>query len=118
MAINYNKASLFLTMFALFIGFSNVVLADEYGGSWLLNDTNGSPFEITLSQDGTAAGTHGDAMKHGIWKEEDGAAVIHWDTGWMTRISKVGNKYVKAGFKPGAALTDKPTNISDAKKKE
>jgi len=118
MASKFYKVLLLLAVIALSISFSSNLLADEYGGSWLLKDTNGSPFEIILNQDGTAAGTHGDAMKHGIWKEENGAAVIHWDTGWMTRIKKVGDKYVKTGFKPGATLSDKPTNSSDAKKKE
>ena len=92
-------------------------MASEYEGSWMLNDTNGKPFEITLSKDGTATGTHKDTMKQGTWKEEDGAAVIHWNTGWTTRIAKEGDKYVKTAFKPGAPLTGTPTNSSEAKRK-
>jgi hypothetical protein len=118
MTTRLNKFSGLLAVIALCMGISGNVLAGEYGGSWLLKDTNGDPFEITLSKDGTAAGTHGDAMKHGTWKEADGAVVISWDTGWTTRIAKQGDKYVKTAFKPGAALSDKPTNSSEAKRKK
>jgi len=118
MVTKFNKFSVLLPVIALFMGVSSNVLAGEYGGSWLLNDTNGSPFEITLSKDGTASGTHKDTMKHGTWKEGDGAAVIHWNTGWTTRIAKQGDKYVKSAFKPGASLSDTPTNTSEARKKE
>lgn len=119
MSTKFNKVSILLAVIALFIGVSSSVLAGEYGGSsWMLNDTDGKPFEITLSKDGTATGTHKDTMKQGTWKEEDGAAVIHWNTGWTTRIAKQGDKYVKTAFKPGASPSDTPTNTSEAKKKE
>lgn len=118
MATKLNKISMLLAGIALFIGISGNVLAGEYGGSWLLKDTNGDPFEIILSKDGTADGTHGEAMKHGKWKEADGAVVIHWDTGWTTRIAKQGDKYVKTAFKPGAPLSGTPTNSSDAIRKK
>lgn len=118
MATKFNKASVLLAMVALLIGFSSSVLAGEYGGSWMLNDTNGDPFEITLNKDGSAAGTHQDTMKHGTWTEADGAAVIYWNTGWTTRIAKDGNKYVKTAFKPGAALTDMPTNNLGSQEKK
>ncbi|OIQ87419.1 hypothetical protein GALL_307140 [mine drainage metagenome] len=118
MATRFNKVSVLLAVIALFIGFAGNALAGDYEGKWILNDTNGAPFEATLSKDGTASGTHKDAMKHGTWKEEDGAAVIHWNTGWTTRIAKQGNKYVKSAFKPGASLQDTPTNTSEARKKK
>lgn len=118
MVAKRNKILMSLAGIALLIGISGNVLAGEYGGSWLLKDTNGTPFEITLSKDGTADGTHGDAMKHGKWAEADGSAVIHWNTGWITRIAKQGDKYVKTAFKPGTSLSDTPTNTSDAIRKE
>jgi len=118
MATKFNKVSVLIAVITFFIGISSSVVAGEYEGSWILNDTHGSPFEVTLSKDGTASGTHGDAMKHGTWKETDGAVVIHWNTGWTTRIAKDGNKYVKMAFKPGASLTDSPTDTSEAKRKE
>ncbi|HEY8096467.1 MAG TPA: hypothetical protein VIE91_01305 [Methylophilaceae bacterium] len=117
MLIKFNKFSLLLTAIAFFIGISSNVLAGEYEGSWLLDDSHGKPFEATLSKDGTASGTHGNAMKHGTWKEENGAVVIHWNTGWTTRIAKDGDKYVKTAFKPGSSLTDTPSDTSEAKKK-
>ena len=100
------------------ICFSNIVAAGEFEGSWILDDSNGKPFEATFSHDGKASGTHGDAMKLGTWKEDNGAAVIHWTTGWATRIEKNGDKYVKTAFKPGASLTGPPTNTSPAIKKK
>jgi hypothetical protein len=118
MATKFSKVSAFLAVIALLVGFSSSALAGGYGGTWKLKDTNGDPFEITLSKDGTATGTHKDTMKHGTWLEADGTAVIHWDTGWTTRIAKQGHKYVKTAFKPGAALSDTPTNTSEAKRKK
>lgn len=115
------KRNRFFTLIAttlLFISFSSYALAGEFEGSWVLDDTSGHPFDATFSKDGTASGTHGDSMKHGTWKEENGAAVIHWNTGWTTRIEKHGDKYVKTAFKPGASLTDTPTNTSPAIKKK
>lgn len=113
-----NKFSVSLTLVALLISISGSVMAGEYEGKWLLNDSHGKPFEAIFSKDGTASGTHGDAMKHGTWKEANGAIVIHWDTGWATRIEKKGDKYVKTAFKPGASLADMPVDTSDAIKKE
>jgi hypothetical protein len=101
----------------LLLGLSGSVLADGFQGSWVLNDTQGSPFDVMLDKDGTASGTHLTSMKHGTWEEKDGAAIIHWDTGWTTRITKDGEKYFKTAFKPGVSLTDKPTNTSEARKK-
>lgn len=117
MMANFNRFSVLLAVMALFISISHNVIAGEYEGSWLLDDSHGKPFEAILSKDGTASGTHGDAMKHGTWKEENGAVVIHWNTGWTTRIEKNGDKYVKTAFKPGTSLTDKPTDTSEAIKK-
>jgi hypothetical protein len=101
----------------LFLSMTSYAFAGEYEGSWMLYDTHGGGFEATLSADGSASGTHGDSMKHGTWKEVDGAVVISWKTGWTTRIAKEGDKYVKTSFKPGTTITDTPTDTSEAKKK-
>ena len=90
--------------------------AGDYEGQWELKDTGGRTFEIWLHPDGKADGTHNEAMKHGTWAEEGGAAVIHWTTGWTTRIVKDGARYVKTAFRPGTAPGDKPTNHSEAKR--
>jgi hypothetical protein len=118
MTIKRNKLYILITLISLSICFSNGVMAGEFEGSWLLDDSSGKPFEATFSEDGTASGTHGDAMKHGTWKDENGVAIIHWNTGWTTRIEKKGDKYVKTAFKPGASMTDTPTNTSAAIKKK
>lgn len=110
--------SIMLAVMALFIGISGNAAAGQYEGSWTLEDSSGKPFQANINKDGTASGTHGNAMKHGTWKEENGAVVIHWDTGWTTRIEKKGDKYVKTAFKPGASTSDKPTNTSGAVKKK
>jgi hypothetical protein len=107
----------YIVSIAMFLSFSVAVIAGEYEGSWLLYDTHGNGVEATFSADGAASGTHGDAMKHGAWKEVDGAVVITWKTGWATRIAKEGGKYVKTSYKPGATVGDVPTDTSEAKKK-
>ena len=98
------------------IGVSSISFAGEFDGTWFLNDTHGGSYEATLSLVGKASETHGDAMKHGTWKEENGAILIEWTTGWKTRISKDGDNYIKTSFKPGTTTSDTPTDISNAKK--
>lgn len=112
----FNRVIAFISL-TLLMGISSHAFAGEFEGTWLLYDTQGGGYEATLSQDGSASGTHGDSLKHGTWKQVDGAAVISWDTGWTTRISKQGKGYVKTSFKPGVSLTDKPTDTSEARKK-
>jgi hypothetical protein len=90
--------------------------ASEFEGVWSVKDTNGKAFEITLSADGKATGTHQEA-KAGTWKQEGDSAVITWSTGWTTKITKEGDHYVKSAFKKGAPLDGKPTNTSEAQKK-
>ena len=112
-----NKAMI-LASAAMLAGFCTSVLAGEFEGTWLLDDTSGKPFEAILAIDGTASGTHGDSMKHGYWIETDGAALIHWDTQWVTVIVKQGDHYMKQAYKPGASLADPPADTSRAKKKK
>ena len=90
--------------------------ASEFEGTWAVNNTKGEPFEITLAADGTAKSTLPEADK-GTWKEEGGAAVISWQSGWTSKIAKEGDKFVKTAFKKGAALDGPPTNTSGAVKK-
>jgi hypothetical protein len=89
--------------------------ASEFEGKWKVADTTGKAFEITLAADGTAAGTQQEGQK-GTWKEEGSAAIITWDTGWTTKISKDGDKFKKTAFKKGEPLTGTPTNSSPAEK--
>jgi hypothetical protein len=53
----------------------------------------------------------------GTWKEDGSSAVITWDSGWTTKITKDGDHFVKTSFKKGEPLDGKPTNTSDAQKK-
>ena len=117
MRTQYIKAFNILLVFITSMIFSVSVLAKGFGGSWVLADTGGKPFQIHLEKDGAASGTHGDSMKHGTWEEKDGTAIIHWGTGWTTVITKEGGHYIKKAFKPGDSITDAPTNTSDAKRK-
>src|SRR5262249_35127088 len=90
--------------------------ASDFEGVWTVKDSTGKPFEITLSGGGKASTTEAHAGA-GTWKEEGGAAVIRWSSGWTTKIAKEGDHYVKTAFKKGAALDGPPTNSSDAVKK-
>lgn len=103
---------------AILLFFSSGALAGDFDGTWLLFDSGKQPFEAVLAADGTASGTHGDAMKQGTWQEQDGAAVIHWDTGWTTRIYRHGDHFMKEAFRPGDDLTDRPANTSSAERKD
>jgi hypothetical protein len=89
--------------------------ASEFEGKWKVTDTAGQPFEITLANDGTAAANRGEGMT-GTWKEDGGSAVITWDTGWTTKISKDGDKFTKSAFKKGEPADGKPANTSAAEK--
>ncbi len=89
--------------------------ASAFEGTWKVKDTAGKDFEITLGADGKATATRGEGMS-GTWKDDAGTAVITWTTGWVTKISKEGEKYTKTAFKKGAAEGEKPTNSSAAEK--
>jgi hypothetical protein len=101
---------------ATVLAFTGVVsfAAGQFEGTWKVTDTAGKAFEIKLGSDGSAKADRGEGMT-GTWKEESGAAVITWDTGWTTKISKDGDKYTKAAFKKGEA-GGKPANTSAAEK--
>jgi hypothetical protein len=52
----------------------------------------------------------------GTWKEEGNSAVITWNTGWTTKITKEGDRYVKTAYGKGQSLTATPRNTSEAEK--
>jgi hypothetical protein len=93
----------------------SALAASAFEGVWQVKDTAGKPFEITLSSGGVAKATRGEGMT-GTWKEEGEAAVITWNTGWKTKITKQGNQYHKAAFSKGQSLDAAPANSSDAQK--
>ena len=89
--------------------------ASPFEGVWKVKDTAGHPFEINLSGDGAAKATRGEGMT-GTWKEQDDSAVITWNTGWTTKITKQGNQYVKEAYRKGQSPSAPPVNTSDAEK--
>jgi hypothetical protein len=89
--------------------------ASQFEGKWKVTDSAGKAFEITLASDGSATANRGEGMT-GTWKEDGGAAVITWSTGWTTKISKDGDKFTKSAFKKGESPNAKPANTSAAEK--
>jgi len=88
----------------------------EFAGKWKVADTAGTPFEITLGDDGSAtANRSGEAME-GTWKVENGAAIISWKDGWTTKIAKDGDGYAKTAWGAGLSTVDPPSNRSSAEK--
>jgi hypothetical protein len=89
--------------------------ASNFAGVWKVEDSTGKPFQITLAADGSAKADRGEGMT-GTWKEESGAAVIKWNTGWTTKIVKEGDTYKKTAYDKGKPLDGPPTNSSQAEK--
>jgi C-terminal lipocalin-like domain len=108
-------ASSVAAAFVLALMSAGGLAASEFVGTWKVQDKGGKPFEITLSADGTAKSTMGDSDS-GTWKEEGGAAVITWNSGWTAKITKDGDKYQGAAWKKGQSLDKPPTNKSEAEK--
>jgi len=100
---------------AIAMNASTSLAAARFQGEWKVKDTAGKPFEITLSENGTAKATRGEGMS-GTWKEQGGAAIITWDTGWVTKIAKEGTRYKKTAFRKGQRLDSAPANSSEAEK--
>ena len=107
-----------VTLFAITFTAANIVAASEFEGAWLTQDTKGNPFKITLSSDGKATGDRADEGLNGTWKAEGDAAVINWDTGWVTKIVKQGDKFQKQAFDKGSASGGAPTHSAEAQKQK
>jgi uncharacterized protein (DUF2147 family) len=88
----------------------------DFEGRWKVKDGKGHPFEIVLTADGKAAAEHKDKPMTGTWKEENGAAVINWNTGWTTKIAKDGTGYKKEAWDKDRPLGGPPSNTSAAEK--
>ena len=93
----------------------NSFAASEFAGEWKVQDSAGKPFEITLSANSAAKADRGEGMS-GTWKAEGDTAVIVWNTGWVTKITKEGGHYKKTAYKKGQSLNSTPANSSDAEK--
>jgi hypothetical protein len=80
---------------------ASVLAAEGFVGKYKTTDTEGKPFTIWLSDNGSAKGDRANEGLQGMWKEEGSAAVITWDSGWVTKITKEGDKYTKTALKDG-----------------
>src|SRR4030042_6095719 len=78
--------------------------ASGFVGKWKTTDTEGKTFTIWLSDDGKAKGDRANEGLAGMWKEAGNAAVITWDSGWVTKITKDGDKYTKTAEQDGKAV--------------
>jgi hypothetical protein len=97
---------------------SSAGFASDWIGKYMTEDTKGNPFNITLSDNGTAAGEKQGHVLSGTWADEGGAAVIKWDTGWTTKLSKDGVGYKKTAYRVGTSTEDGPTHAISAEKIE
>lgn len=85
----------------------------EFAGTWQVKDTSGRPFYMTLLTSGTAEAERAGEGMNGTWTEEGDSAVIAWDTGWVTKVTRMGDAYIKTAYEEHATT---PTNTSEAVK--
>jgi hypothetical protein len=102
-------------VFAIAMTNFSSVAASDFEGVWKVKDTPGQTFEITLSSGGAAKASRGEGMV-GTWKEDGNTAVITWNTGWTTKITKERDQYKKTAYGKGQPLDGPPTNSTDAQK--
>jgi hypothetical protein len=102
---SFSKATAALAAFAFALAMTGAVTfaASDFVGKWKTTDSQGKPFTIWLSDDGKAKGDLARNNKGlaGMWKEEGNSAVITWDSGWTSTITKEGNSYKKAATENG-----------------
>ena len=107
--------SAFVTaLFAMALTVGAVLAATQFEGTWNTQDTKGNPFKISLMADGKAKGDRADEGLTGTWKAEGDSAVITWDSGWVTKITKQGDKFEKQAFEKGDTGT--PSHTAAAQK--
>ena len=103
-------------LFALAMTACSGPTQSDFAGKWKVADTAGTPFEITLGDNGTATGNRSGEVMEGTWKLDNGAAVIKWKDGWTTKIAKDGDGYTKTAWNKGLTMNNPPTNTSSAEK--
>jgi hypothetical protein len=113
--VNKGITVILVAVFAIAMGNFASLAASDFIGTWNVKDTAGQSFEITLSGDGTAKASLVEGMA-GTWKEEGETAVITWNTGWTTKITREDDHYKKTAFRKGQSLDGPPVNSSDAQK--
>jgi hypothetical protein len=103
-------------LFAFSLTAAITFAASQFEGTWNTQDSKGHPFKITLSADGEAMGDRAEEGLIGTWKPEGDSAVINWDSGWVTKIVKEGDKFEKQAFEGDASGT--PTHSAEAEKQK
>lgn len=101
---------------ALVLTMGATLAEHHFVGKYETVGNDGSPMTITLMEDGTASGMHGEESLSGTWEEKKSAAVISWEDGWTTKIKMKGDKFVKSAWK-GEKPKDK-MKTDDVKKVE
>jgi len=84
--------------------------AEGFVGKYKTTDTEGKAFTIWLSDDGKAKGDRANEGLAGMWKEDGSSAVITWDSGWVTKITKDGDTYLKTAEKDGKQVGE-PSDV-------
>jgi hypothetical protein len=107
-------ASFAAIAFAAALAAASGFAASGFVGKWKTTDTEGKTFMIWLSDDGNAKGDRSGEGLSGMWKEEGDAAVITWDSGWVTKITKEGDTYKKTALENGKPVGE----ASEATKEE
>ena len=93
-------ATLAVVAFAAVVS-AGAVAASEFEGKWQVKDTKGKPFEITLSQDGTAKGNRTAEGLKGTWKAVGDAVLITWGLGMDHKNHEEGQHVQKTALQNG-----------------
>jgi hypothetical protein len=119
MSVKLSRLSsvLVAALFVFALTAASAFAATQFEGTWTTQDTKGNPFKITLSADGKATGDRADEGLTGTWKAEGDSAVINWDSGWVTKIVKQGDKFQKQAFEKGEA-SGTPAHAAEAQKQK
>ena len=89
--------------FAIALASAVALAASPFEGKWKVQDTKGNPFEITLSEDGSAHGSRSGEGLSDTWKAEGDSAVITWQSGWTTEIKNRTISLKRLAFDKGKA---------------
>ena len=120
MSVKYSLsklATVALFAFALTVASDIAVAGTQFEGTWNTQDTKGNTLKITLSADGKATGDRAGEGLAGTWKAEGDSVMINWDSGWVTKIVKQGDKFQKQAFEKGGA-SGPPTHSAEAQKQK
>jgi maltose-binding protein MalE len=96
--------------FAIVLTSATGFAAEGFVGKYKTTDTEGKTFTIWLSDDGKAKGDRANEGLAGMWKEEGSTAVVTWDSGWVTKITKDGDSYQKTAEKDGKPVGE-PSDV-------